>query len=275
MRPDLATVENALSVDEIRRPLSAPTVGRRLWLCLYEAVPSTNQLLRELARAGAAEGTTVLAESQTAGRGRAGKAWFSPPGVNLYASVLCRPGITPAAAPVFSFVASLALADAIRELGLHPAIKWPNDVLVKHRKVAGTLTELSIAGDRLEHVILGVGVNVNVEREPLRAALGPAAQHAISLREALGRPVERNAFAGAFLTHLDEWLITYRDEGPERILQAWRDLDIVTGRRVEVRDDGAALEGRARGVAADGHLEIEDARGVVHRVLAGDVRLLE
>jgi BirA family biotin operon repressor/biotin-[acetyl-CoA-carboxylase] ligase len=273
MHPDVATAETALSLEEIRRHLSAHVVGRRL--CLYEAVPSTNATLRALARAGAADGTTVLAESQTAGRGRGGKAWFSPPGVNLYASVLCRPGITPAAAPVFSFVASLALADAIRELGLHPAIKWPNDVLVRHRKVAGILTELSIAGERLEHVILGVGVNVNVERDLLRAALGPAAQHAISLREALGRPVERNAFAGTFLTYLDEWLITYREQGPERILRAWRDLDIVTGRRVGVRDDTATLEGRARGVAADGHLEIEDAHGAVHRIVAGEVRLLE
>src|SRR5262245_2619157 len=273
MRADAVAVESDLSVDEVLRHLSAQTVGERLYL--YEAVPSTNGVLRNAARAGAPEGNTVLAERQTAGRGRGGKPWFSPPGVNLHASVLCRPAILPAAAPVFSFVASLALADAIRELGLHPAIKWPNDVLVRHRKVAGILTELSIVGDRLAHVVLGVGVNVNVEREALREALGPAAHHAISLREALGRPVERNAFTGAFLTYLDEWLVTYREQGPERVLRAWRDLDIVTGRRVGIRDARTALEGRARGVAADGHLEIEDAHGVVHRVLAGDVRLLE
>ena len=263
----------SLDINVIRKQLATPAVASDIQI--FGRVPSTNSVLRSLALKSAPEGTVVIADEQTAGRGRLGKPWFSPPGVNLYASVLCRPGITPAAAPVFSFVASLALADAIRELGLHPAIKWPNDVLVRHRKVAGILTELSIAGDRLEYLILGVGVNVNVERDLLRAALGPAAQHAISLREALGRPVERNAFAGTLLTYLDEWLITYREQGPERILRAWRDLDIVTGRRVGVRDDTATLEGRARGVAADGHLEIEDAHGAIHRVLAGDVRLLE
>ena len=273
MRAEAPLVENALGVEQIRQHLCAYTVGRRI--CLYDAVESTNAVLRELARAGAAEGTVVLAESQTAGRGRAGKTWFSPPGVNLYGSVLFRPAIAPGAAAVFSFMASLALADAIRELGLSPAIKWPNDVLVRRRKVAGTLAELAVAGDRLEYVILGVGVNVNVEQEALRAALGEAAGHAISLREALGRPVDRNALAAAFLTFLDEWLVTYRDQGGAALLRAWRDLDIVSGRRVEVREGGSAIDGRARGVDAEGRLEVEDARGRVHQVVAGEVRLLE
>jgi BirA family biotin operon repressor/biotin-[acetyl-CoA-carboxylase] ligase len=268
-----AVVENALSVELIRQHLSTSTVGRPL--VLYDAVPSTNTVLRDLARTGTAEGMTVLAESQTAARGRGGKPWFSPPGVNLYASVLLRPAIAPGAAAVFSFVSSLALTDAIRELGIAPAIKWPNDVLVKRRKVAGTLAEVAIAGDRLEHVILGVGVNVNVELEALRAGLGAAAQHATSLREALGRPVERNALAAAFLNYLDEWLITYRDQGAPALLRAWRDLEIVTGRRVQVWEDGAGFEGRALGVSAEGYLEVEDARGRVHRIVAGDVRLLE
>lgn len=273
MRAEAPLVENTLSIEQIRQHLCAYTVGRRIRL--YDAVPSTNAILRELAKTGAAEGTVVLAESQTAGRGRAGKGWFSPPGVNLYASVLLRPAIEPGAAAVFSFMASLALADAIRELGLAPAIKWPNDVLVRRRKVAGTLAELAAAGERLEYLILGVGVNVNVEQEALREALGEAAGHAIALSEALGRPIDRNAFAGAVLTFLDEWLITYRDQGPAALLRAWRDLDVVSGRRVEVREDGTAFDGRARGVDAAGRLEVEDAGGRIHHVVAGEVRLLE
>lgn len=273
MRAEVPLVEHALGVDEIRQHLSAYTVGRRI--CLYDAVPSTNAVLRALAESGAAEGTAVVAECQTAGRGRAGKVWYSPPGVNLYASVLFRPGIPPSAAAVFSFMASLALADAIRELGLTPAIKWPNDVLVRRRKVAGMLAELAVAGDRLEYLILGVGVNVNVEAEALRAALGDAAGHAISLREALGRPIDRNAFAAAFLTFLDEWLTTYREQGPSALLRAWQDLDVVSGRRVEIREETRAIDGRARGIDAEGRLEVEDALGRIHRIVAGEVRLLE
>src|SRR5262249_42285929 len=128
---------------------------------------------------------------------------------------------------------------------------------------------------RLEHVILGVGVNLNVEAQALRAALGAAAQYATSLREALGRPVERNAFAAAFLNALDEWSITYEEQGASALLRAWGELDVVTGRRVEVRDRSQVLDGRARRIGPDGSLEIEDAHGVAHRVVSGEVRLIE
>jgi BirA family transcriptional regulator, biotin operon repressor / biotin---[acetyl-CoA-carboxylase] ligase len=273
MQADTAVTVDALSVERILQSLAPQLVGGRI--CLYDAVPSTNAVLRDLAREGAAAGTVVLAESQTAGHGRAGKPWFSPPGVNLYASVLLRPDIQPGEAGVYSFIASLALADAIREQGLAPAIKWPNDVLVARRKVAGTLAEVVVAGDRVEHMILGAGINVNVEPEALRVALGATAQQATSLKEALGRPVDRNAFAAAFLTAMDEWLITAREQGPAPLLRAWGGLDIVTGRRVEVREGAAVFDGRARGVDPGGHLEIVDARGVVHRVVAGEIRLLD
>jgi BirA family transcriptional regulator, biotin operon repressor / biotin---[acetyl-CoA-carboxylase] ligase len=273
MRPDTAIAQDPLRVERIRQHCVAYTVGRRIRL--YESVGSTNSTLRDLARAGEPEGTVVLAECQTAGRGRAGKVWFSPPGTNLYASILFWPRIPAAGAAAFSFMASLALTDAIGEPGLKPAIKWPNDVLLKRRKVAGTLAELSAVDDRLEYVILGVGVNINVDRETLRAGLGEAAQSATSLREALGHPVDRNAFTAAFLCYLDEWLVRYRDQGDATLLRAWRDRDIVTGRRVEVRDGSRTLTGRARGVDAQGQLEVEDAQGRIHRVVTGDLRLLE
>jgi BirA family biotin operon repressor/biotin-[acetyl-CoA-carboxylase] ligase len=172
-------------------------------------------------------------------------------------------------------MASLALTDAIRELGLSPAIKWPNDVLLQGRKVAGALARGSAEDDRLESVILGVGVNVNVERETLRDGLGEAAQSATSLREALGHPVDRNAFTAAFLGYLDEWLIRYRGAGDAALLRAWRDRDIVTGRRLEVRDGSRIITGRAHGIDAQGQLEVEDSLGRIHRIVAGDVRLLE
>jgi BirA family biotin operon repressor/biotin-[acetyl-CoA-carboxylase] ligase len=248
-------------------------VGRRI--VLYETVGSTNAALRELARAGAAEGTVVMAEAQSAGRGRGGRSWYSPPGVNLYASTLFRPSLPAAAVAPLSFMGSLALADAIRELGLAPAIKWPNDVLVKQRKVAGTLAELDVADDRVTSLILGVGVNVNVTGADLRAALGEAGQAATSLREALGHPVDRNVLAAAFLSYLDEWLVTYREQGPEPLRRAWLSRDVVTGRRVRVREGEAVFDGRARGVDPDGYLEVEDARGAIRRVVAGEVRLLD
>lgn len=124
---------DGLSIDRIRQRLSGQTVGHRIELS--GEVSSTNTVLRDLARAGAPEGTVVLAEAQSAGRGRLGRHWFSPPGVNLYASILFRPTIPPQAVPVFSFIASLALSDAISAEGAPATIKWPNDILVEGRKV--------------------------------------------------------------------------------------------------------------------------------------------
>jgi BirA family biotin operon repressor/biotin-[acetyl-CoA-carboxylase] ligase len=263
----------ALDIEAIRRQLWPDGVGHRL--CLYVEVPSTNATLRDLARAGAPDGTVVLAESQTAGRGRAGQTWFSPPGVNLYASVLLRPAIPPRAVPVFSFVTSLALADTVDEQGLRAAIKWPNDILVKGKKVAGVLTEVAAAGDHVEFVILGVGVNLNVTRQALHAALGPAGRAAGSLQELVGRPIDRNAFAATFLNYLGQWLGIYREQGAAPILRAWRDRDILTGARVEVREEAATFDGRVRGVGLDGCLEVEDVQGRIHGVVAGEIRLIE
>jgi len=123
-----------LSVEEIRKQLGGSVVGRQLYL--FGELPS-NDTLRQLARQGAVDGAVVLADSQTAGRGRPGQAWLSPPGSNLYVSVLFRPGFHPREAMRFSFIASLALGDTLAALALRSAIKWPNDVLVKGRKVAG------------------------------------------------------------------------------------------------------------------------------------------
>jgi BirA family transcriptional regulator, biotin operon repressor / biotin---[acetyl-CoA-carboxylase] ligase len=262
-----------LSIREIRRRLETSVIGQHLYL--FDQVESTNASLDAIARAGGRAGTVLVADSQTDGRGRRGQSWFSPAGVNLYASALFRPRFAPREAGRFSFVASLAVSDAVRELGVHPAIKWPNDVLLQGRKVAGALARGSAEDDRLESVILGVGVNVNVERETLRDGLGEAAQSATSLREALGHPVDRNAFTAAFLGYLDEWLIRYRGAGDAALLRAWRDRDIVTGRRLEVRDGSRIITGRAHGIDAQGQLEVEDSLGRIHRIVAGDVRLLE
>jgi BirA family biotin operon repressor/biotin-[acetyl-CoA-carboxylase] ligase len=273
MLSDSTVTREPLSIELIRRQLSSEIVGNQMYL--FEEVSSTNDVLRRLAAQGAKEGTVVLAEAQRAGRGRRGQRWYSPEGVNLYASVLFRPAISMRAAPVFSFIVSLALTEAIWAEGLHAAIKWPNDVLVDRKKVAGTLVECAGAGNRVEHVIVGVGVNLNVKHEALRAALGDAARAATSLREAAGREIDRNAFTATFLSLLDRWFRTYAERGPEALLAAWRDRDILIRRRVEVRGEGEPFEGRVIGVDGEGHLVVEDIRGATRQVVAGEVRPLD
>jgi BirA family biotin operon repressor/biotin-[acetyl-CoA-carboxylase] ligase len=256
----------------MRRAVSAAIVGHRL--CVFGEVTSTNAVLRRMAVEGAAEGTVVIAEAQTHGVGRLGQHWYSPPGVNLYAGALFRPQIALDEVPAFSFLASLALTEAIRMEGLWPAIKWPNDIVVNGRKVAGVRGDCAIVDGTVEWVILGVGVNVNVGHAQLRTALGPAGLAATSLREAAGRPIDRNAFAGAFLTSLDRWYHSFRAEGVEPVLAAWRDRDILTGRRVELPDRNGVI-GRVRGVNRMGALLVEDTLGTVHEVVGGEVRVAD
>jgi BirA family biotin operon repressor/biotin-[acetyl-CoA-carboxylase] ligase len=260
----------ALSIEAIRRLLRTSVVGRHLYL--FGDVESTNTVLCHLARSGATEGTVVLAESQQRGRGRLGQEWFSPSGVNLYASALFREPLMPRKAGLFSFIAGLALADAIKDLGLHPAIKWPNDVLLDTKKVAGSLIECAIRDETVEFLVLGVGVNLNVSAECLHQALGEAAATATSLSEVIGHEVDRNAFAASYLNRLDSWALCYRKTGAAPILEAWRDRDILTGRRVAVRGGDASYEGRVLGVNDEGQLIVQDSLGGRHVILTEEIR---
>jgi BirA family biotin operon repressor/biotin-[acetyl-CoA-carboxylase] ligase len=262
-----------LTIDGIRRRLVTDVVGRQIYL--FGEVDSTNAKLRTLARGGAREGTVVLAESQTAGRGRRGQPWFSPSGVNLYASVLFRPALAVADMPAFALIPALAVADAVKDCGLDATIKWPNDVLVAGKKVAGSLVEAAVRGDVVEYVIVGVGVNLNVSRAALAAALGPAAGFATSLAAVAEREIDRNAFAAAFLNHLDAWVQAWRTYGSERIRAAWADRDVLTGRRVIVRGAREEHEGRALGIDERGRLLVRDPLGHRHVVTAEEVRMAD
>lgn len=263
-----------LKLELVRSRLAtSTTVGRDLRV--LGSVPSTNAVLRELAKAGAAEGTVVIADEQTAGHGRLRKSWFSPPGVNLYASVLFRPAVPVREVPAFSFITSLALADAIAAEGVAPAIKWPNDVLVGRRKVAGSLAEFASGGKKVDYVILGVGVNLNVTKAALAAALGAEAPAAGSVAEAAGREIDRSVFAASFLGFLDQWARAYVERGPAPVLEAWKDRDILTGRRVQVRGEGETFDGRVLGVDREGYLILRDPRGARRRVLTGEIRIAD
>lgn len=262
-----------LDLQIIHKHRTAKVVGRDIRL--LPTVTSTNDALRELAKAGALEGTVVIADEQTAGHGRRGQRWFSPGGVNLYVSALFRPSIPPREVAGFSFLASLALTDAIKGEGLDATIKWPNDVLVDRKKVGGVLVELATIDARVGYVILGLGVNLNVSHDALRAALGISGQAAGSLHDAVGHEIDRNAFAASVLNHLDAWAEIYRRQGPAPLLVAWLDRDILTGRRVEVRGEGDTVVGRVLGVDREGYLLLRDSLGKRRRVLSGEIRVAD
>ena len=227
---------------------------------------STQRLARELARAGAAEGTTVIAELQTAGRGRLGRRWHSPPGTNLYCSVVLRPAVALAAVPSLALVAGLAVADAVRQAtGLSAMLKWPNDVQIAGRKVAGILMELDAEVERVHVVIAGIGVNVNLERFPAELAAT-----ATSLRLAAGRPVARAAFTGGLLAALEGRYRRFLADGFAAMRSEWEACSALTGKEVRVTAPEGEVAGRVLGVDDDGALRLAGPRGDV-RVVAGEV----
>jgi BirA family biotin operon repressor/biotin-[acetyl-CoA-carboxylase] ligase len=265
---------DGLDVAAIRRQFEGEIIGTHVYV--FADIGSTNAALRDLADAGAAEGTVVLSEAQRAGRGRLDVPWFSPPGVNLYMSVLLRPTIGAAGAPIFSFLASLAVTEAIWALGVPAGVKWPNDVVIGDRKVAGARLDLGIAGDRVTFVVLGIGINVNVLHAQLEAGLGAAAAaDATSLREAVGRPVDRNALAASVLNHLEKWLGLYRSAGPATVVTAWRKRDVLAGRRVTVEDAGQTFAARVVGIDPGGYLLVDDEAGTRHTLVSARLRPLD
>jgi BirA family biotin operon repressor/biotin-[acetyl-CoA-carboxylase] ligase len=262
-----------LTLEGVRRHLDTEVVGQHIYI--FESVDSTNQALARLADRGATEGTVVMAESQTAGRGRHGSTWFSPATTSLYVSVLFRPSIALRELPLFVPIASLALAEAAWLEGAPARIKWPNDVVVNDRKLGGVLVLAPSIDERLAHVILGVGVNLNVAPADLAAGLGAAAEGAVSLHEIVDHAIDRNHFAASLLTRLEKWHRTYLTRGPAAVHIAWQERDALHGRRIEAWSGGERCQGWADGIDADGTLIVVDDAGRPHHVVAGAVRTLD
>jgi BirA family biotin operon repressor/biotin-[acetyl-CoA-carboxylase] ligase len=234
-----------------------------------DTIDSTNRLAAELARDGAAEGTVVVAEQQTAGRGRLGRSWVSPARLNLYASIVLRPAMPPLEVPRLTLVAGIAVAQAIAEsAALAPEIKWPNDVLLGGKKVAGVLTELEAEAERVRFVIVGIGVNLNASRADFPAELQ---SKATSVALASGAPVDRAAFAGRLLSALDDLYTTFLRGGFAALRPRYEERHCLTGRRVKI-DGKPAIAGVVRGVDDGGALLVESAHGV-QRVISGEVTL--
>jgi len=251
---------------EIRAGLVTVKLGQVVHY--FSRVNSTNDVARELARQGADEGTLVVAEEQTDGRGRRGRSWVSPPGTDIFASLILRPNLLPARAPLLTLTTAVAGAEAIRGLtGLPAAIKWPNDLLINGRKVAGILTEMSAEIDTIFYVIVGIGINVNTVSFP--ADIGGIAT---SLALESGQPFSRRRLLQLFLQQLERWYHTLLDRR-EEVLQRWRELSLTLGREVTVYSPNFTVYGRALNIDQEGALLLETDLGEQVRILSGDVSL--
>jgi BirA family biotin operon repressor/biotin-[acetyl-CoA-carboxylase] ligase len=240
------------------------TIGWRIHH--YAEVGSTQDVAEQLALDGAAHGTVVIAESQTAGHGRLGREWFSPPGVNLHATVILRPTMAPADVPVLTLVAGVAMAEAVETVapGL-PGLKWPNDLWLRGKKAGGMIAQLLSSAPTC--VLLGVGINLNLTARQMPEELR---EIATSVLIETGRECDRVKFAATLFARLDERVRQVQQSGFAPIAPIWERYSVLKDKRITVFDGQSRHSGRVQGIDHDGALLlVED--GAVQRILAGDV----
>jgi BirA family biotin operon repressor/biotin-[acetyl-CoA-carboxylase] ligase len=240
----------------------------------YPSVGSTNDKAKQLAAAGAEEGTIVIADAQTAGRGRLERSWFSPPGLGLYVSFIFRPGVPPTRGAGTLMAVSLAAAEAVEEMGIQGVvgIKWPNDLVAEGHKVAGVLSEVGLSGGMVDWCVVGIGLNVNHTRADFPVDLR---DKATSLRELCHRKLDRLDILLSMVQGVSRWYGRFLDEGMDPLVPAWRRRSAILGKKVRVETAGEVVVGTAVGLDPDGALRVQLESGTEEVLHVGDVHLVQ
>ena len=237
-------------------------------IVFYQETDSTNIRIHQLAREGAAEGTVAWADYQTAGKGRRGRSWESPAGSNLYFSILLRPQISPEKAPMLTLVMAYSVAKAIRTmLGTEPKIKWPNDLILDREKICGILTEMHLTGMNISHVVIGVGINVNITEFPEELK-----EKATSLYLKCKKTVDREALLHQILKEFEKQYGLFLEKQNLEFLQnEYNQILVNQGKEVRVLEPGHEYQGTALGINQSGELLVEREDGTIEAVFAGEV----
>lgn len=251
---------------ELARLLQTKWAGRRL--ILLDEVDSTNDEAKRLAAQGAPHGTLVVAEEQSAGKGRRGRSWASKKGGGIFMSLLLRPEFSPECASMLTLVAALAVEEGIRRTtGLSCGIKWPNDMVTDGRKLVGILTEMSTDADAIRYVVVGIGINANTAEFPAEIR-----DTAASLRLALGAPVNRAALIAAVLNAWEDFYAEFLKKLDLSLLkESYNKLLVNFGREVRVLTPGDEYNGISRGITDKGELLVELDDGELREVMSGEV----
>lgn len=233
----------------------------------YDEVDSTNLMAKKLARSGAKEGTVVVADRQTAGRGRLGRSWTSPSGVGIWMSLILKPNIMPQKASQITLVAGLSMCEAIAEVtGLDTKIKWPNDIVVNGKKICGILTEMSAEMDRINYIVVGIGVNVNNKFFPEELP------YASSLAIEGNKEYTRKEIIQRFLAYFEEDYAVYKkDESLRHLLERYSQNCITLNNKVKIIEQGKERIAFAKGITEDGALKLINENNEEEIVFAGEV----
>jgi len=261
----LLSSPDRLFPQEIKHGLKNKFIGKAIYH--YESLPSTMDRAMDLVFKGAAEGTLVIAEGQTKGRGRLNRLWVSAKYKGIYFSLVIRPKILPQQAPVLTLISAVAICEGLKqELGIEAQIKWPNDILLDNKKIGGILTELSAEMDIVHAIIVGVGINVNNDKKTLPAL-------ASSLKEITGAKINRLSLLQGILSCFEERYRQFQKQGMQGILDRWCHLSSTLGKRVKLTANRQkpALIGEAVDIERDGSLLIRQDSGLIERIIAGDI----
>ncbi|MFC1674916.1 biotin--[acetyl-CoA-carboxylase] ligase [Candidatus Omnitrophota bacterium] len=259
----LVSAPDRLFPHEVSRHLDTKVIAKEIHY--FDKLASTMDLATELGLEGASEGTLVLAETQTRGRGRLGRNWLSPKHKGIYLSLILRPEVAPAQASIFTLLSAVSICEAIKEvLGLDTQIKWPNDILLANKKAGGILTELDAEIDQIRFVVIGIGLNVNNERDTLVAGATSLKQHSKEM-------VSRIELLQAILRRIEKNYLVFKKQASRPIIEKWREHNATLGKRVKVVSHNKHIEGQAVDIDADGCLLVRKDSGLTQKVAAGDV----
>ncbi len=259
----LLSLPDRLFVSEISSHLNTKFMGKKAYY--FDNISSTMDIATQLALKNAPEGTIVITESQSRGRGRLGREWSSPKHKGIYLSLILRPKIGPSQASIFTLLTAVSICEAVKEAAdLDIQIKWPNDLLAHNKKLGGILTELNAEMDEVRFVVIGIGLNINNDKKDL-------IRGATSLKEQKGHDINRIELLKELLRKIETNYLTFQSKGADFVIRKWRDYNITLGRRVRVASHKHHIEGEAVDIDVDGALLLRNDSGLIQKVTAGDV----
>lgn len=259
----LIKTPDLLMPGEIKAGLKTGVIGKDIKY--FKETESTNTIAREIANS-VEEGTVVIAESQTGGRGRLGRKWLSPEG-GIWLSIILKPKMQPLYAPRITLLAGVTVAKTIRYYGIPAKIKWPNDILINGKKACGILTEIGAEIDMIDYVVVGIGIDANVDTESFPEDIR---ESSTSLKKELGKNINRVEFVQRLLEEFELLYIKFQDEGFPQILEEWRSLSATIGEWVKITTASRTLYGEAIGVDNEGALILETGEGKLEKIVSGD-----
>ncbi|MFH0828254.1 MAG: biotin--[acetyl-CoA-carboxylase] ligase [Candidatus Omnitrophota bacterium] len=250
---------------EVKKGLNTKFIGRKIYY--LERCSSTMDIAMQLVRGNPAEGTVILAESQTKGRGRLGRHWISPKYKGIYFSLMLKPEVAPSQAAVLTLLAAVSVCEAVNSAtGISCAIKWPNDILFHNKKLGGILTELEAELDRVNFVTIGIGLNVNTDAgELLRTATS------LKIASPGHEEINRVKLLREILRKIEDNYFLFRKKGAAPVLDKWKSFNVTLGQRVKISFPKGHVEGRAAGIDFDGGLLVRQDNGITRKFMSGDV----